>query len=124
MEEEFVDDAARHDGTITKENVTDAIDTREHFGPLVTHPGWLKLVEAAEVQMATRMSQIMQHAQTQDEVFAKEGLINEVNGIKFFIELPKILLQNAQDIIEAYEAQAEAQQEAAEEMEEMEQDDE
>ena len=124
MEEEFVDDAKKLDGSISHENVKDAIDTREALGPLVTHPGWLKVLEMAQAQIDQRMVQIRVPAMSQDEAFAREGLINEVNGIEFFIKLPTLLLSNAQEIIDAYEAQSRAEAEAAEEFDEMEEDNE
>ena len=74
------------------------------FRDLLRFPGWVRLLEVAEVQCKTREKLILAPAHAREAMqVSEEFLKGELSGIRSFMGLPEILENLASEVISAQE---------------------
>ena len=80
---------------------------REEFRALVKSPAWGRLSSAADAQIVSRERMILAPSHEKAEVNGKpvseDYLKGEISGIRSFLLLPTILIENANEVLKSQE---------------------
>ena len=91
-----------------------AVEERELFLGLVTHPGWARIVEVAEAQIKNRRDLLEMPGDRTEDGRQAEFLKGEIMGLRTLIALPQVLVDNNEAMIEAYRRKHDGEDEGRE----------
>lgn len=91
--------------TITDAQRADAARERKEMEELLAHPGWKRLAKIADAQTLERRNKVLLAPTT--EPLAQEYMKGEIHGISLFMEIPKVISAQAEDILARYSRETE-----------------
>lgn len=77
-----------------------ALQTRAYMRELQKNAAWLHLTKLLEAQAQNRRAQTNAPTKTFEEVFARNTLIGEADGLLTAVNMPAFLLENADSFIQ------------------------
>ena len=81
------------------ETVQEHLEVRTALKTLITNPGWKKLVEIINAQTTMRRQKTNSPTKTFEEVFERNYLIGEVDGMLTVINMPQFVIEAADDFL-------------------------